>query len=76
MQIPEIKQRLSIATILAHYQLKSNKNNHLQCPFHEDDKPSLRVYPQTNTYHCFGYSKTGDVIRLIQDKSNAANTKP
>ena len=72
MQIPEIKQRLSIATVLAHYQLNSNKNNHLQCPFHEDDKPSLRVYPDTNTYHCFGCSKSGDVIQFIQDKEQCS----
>jgi DNA primase len=44
----------------------------LQCPFHEDDKPSLRVYPDTNTYHCFGCSKSGDVIQFIQDKEQCS----
>jgi DNA primase len=66
MEIQDIKTNLSIESVLAHYQIPV-KNNHCKCPFHEDDKPSLRIYPETNTYHCFGCGKTGDVIQFIQD---------
>ena len=66
MEIPDIKQRLSILTVLQHYNLKSDRNNHIKCPFHEDDKPSCRIYPDTNTFHCFGCGATGDQIEFIE----------
>lgn len=67
MEIKQIKEQLSIETVLDHYQLKINKNKHCLCPFHKDDKPSLRIYPETNTYNCFGCGKTGDAIQFIED---------
>jgi len=67
MQIPDIKTHLSITTVLAHYNIKPNKNNHINCPFHQDDKPSCKIYLDTNTYNCFGCGKTGDAIQFIQD---------
>ena len=67
MEITEIKQQLHIETVLNHYNLKLNKNHQTCCPFHDDKTPSLRIYPETNTYHCFGCGKTGDVIQFIQD---------
>ncbi|MFW5991560.1 MAG: CHC2 zinc finger domain-containing protein, partial [Candidatus Nanoarchaeia archaeon] len=68
MQINQIKQKLSITAVLAHYGIKPAKDSHIRCPFHEDDKPSMKIYADTNTYHCFGCGKTGDVIQFIQDK--------
>ncbi len=70
MQIPDIKKRLPITKVLAHYNIKIDKNNHIKCPFHQDDKPSCKIYLDTNTYNCFGCGKTGDVIQFIQDKEN------
>jgi DNA primase len=66
MQIPEIKSRLPIFTVLATYNLKPDKNNLLRCPFHEDKTASLQVYPKTNTYHCFACGATGDQIEFIE----------
>lgn len=70
MEIAEIKQRLSILTTLEHYGLKPNKHHQIKCPFHEDDKPSLKVYTDTNTFNCFGCGANGDVIEFIQKKEN------
>jgi DNA primase/energy-coupling factor transporter ATP-binding protein EcfA2 len=57
---------------LAHYGIKIDKNHHIKCPFHNDDKPSCKIYLDTNTYNCFGCGKTGDVIQFIQDKENCS----
>jgi len=65
MQIEEIKSRLPIQQVLAHYSLKPDKNNHLRCPFHDDGTPSMKIYTLTNTFHCFGCGKNGDVIDFI-----------
>ena len=75
MEIKQIKAQLSIVTVLSQYNIPINKNNHAKCPFHKDNKPSLRIYPETNTYTCFGCDKTGDVIQFIQDIENCTKHK-
>ncbi len=70
MEIREIKQRLSILTVLNHYNLEPDKHQMLKCPFHEDDQPSLKVYTETNTFNCFGCNANGDAIEFIQRKEN------
>lgn len=37
------------------------------CPFHEDHRLSLAVFPVTGTFHCFGCRKHGDVITFIRE---------
>ena len=64
MEIQEIKAHLSIQTVLAHYGLKPDKNNMLKCHFHADDTASMKIYPQTNTFNCFGCGKNGDTIEF------------
>jgi DNA primase len=69
MDIPEIKQQLSLAQVLEHYGLKPDKNDRLHCPFHPDKTPSLQIYPKTNTYCCFSSNctaGTGDPVQFIQ----------
>lgn len=68
MEIPEIKARLSILTALYSYGLQPDRNHMLRCPFHEDEKPSMKIYPETNTFHCFGCGRSGDTIEFIQQK--------
>lgn len=75
MEIKQIKEQLSIVKVLNEYGIAMNKNKHCKCPFHKDDKPSLRIYPETNTYHCFGCDKTGDVIQFIQEIENCIKHK-
>ena len=66
MEITEIKQRLSIETVLQHYNLTPDRNKQICCPFHADDTPSCRIYPKTNSFHCFGCGATGDTIEFIE----------
>lgn len=71
MQIHEIKHLLRIQTVLHHYGYKPDRNHMLRCPFHEDDKPSLKIYPQTDSFHCFGCGKSGDVIEFCSLKEGS-----
>lgn len=64
MEISEIKQRLSILQVLKYYGLQPDRNNMLKCPFHVDDTASMKIYPQTNTFNCFGCGKNGDQIEF------------
>lgn len=71
MEITEIKQRLSIETVLKYYSLQADKNGMLKCPFHTDETASMKIYTQTNTFNCFGCSKNGDVIEFCSLKENS-----
>lgn len=70
MEIQDIKQSLTLATILNHYGIKPNKNNMLLCPFHKDTKPSLQINLETNFYKCHACGKKGDQIQWVQDFGN------
>ena len=69
MEIAEIKQKLTILQVLNHYGLSIIKD-HINCPFHNDKTPSMRVYEETNTVYCFSgncktHGKSLDVIDFI-----------
>jgi len=69
MEIAEIKVQLTIQTVLAHYNLTSDRNNRLCCPWHHDKTPSLQIYTKTNTYTCFSSNcdaGSGGQIEMIQ----------
>jgi DNA primase len=75
MELKEIKARLSMGTVLGHYNLRPDKQGRLRCPFHPDKTPSLQIYPKTNTWCCFSSNctaGTGDTIQFIElmDKCN------
>jgi len=75
MTITAIKESLTLATVLHYYNLKPNKNNMLQCPFHEDKTPSMQVYYKTHTAYCFSgncktHGKSLDVIDFVMHKEN------
>ncbi|NQY05681.1 MAG: toprim domain-containing protein [Flavobacteriaceae bacterium] len=67
MEIAEIKERLSILAVLNHYGLQPDRNKRINCPFHNDKNPSMQVYPETNTVHCFSGNceHTGKAIDQI-----------
>lgn len=73
MNIPEIKQNLSIDTVLKHYGFTPDKNQRLNCPWHKDKTPSLQIYPKTGTWMCFSSNcdaGNGDVIDFIMKFEN------
>ena len=75
MEIPEIKQRLTIANVLHYHGLKADKNNRIRCPFHDDRTPSMQIYYKTQTAYCFSsncktHGKSMDVIDFIMHKES------
>jgi DNA primase len=73
MEIQEIKKSLSIRKVLHHYKLRPDKNNMIRCPFHNDKTPSMKIYPDTDTWTCFSSNckaGSGDTIEFIQKKEN------
>jgi len=36
------------------------------CPFHQEKHPSFYLYPDTNSFYCFGCLSGGDVIKFVE----------
>ncbi len=40
------------------------------CPFHSEKTPSFTVYPDTQSYYCFGCGAGGDAVTFIKTREN------
>lgn len=38
----------------------------VKCCFHEENTPSLALYPSTSSYFCFGCQKHGDIFNFVE----------
>lgn len=66
--INRIKTETSLVRLVEHYGIelkKQGKDLAGQCPFHEDDTPSLIISERKNVFHCFGCNAAGTVIDWI-----------
>ncbi|MGD9142305.1 MAG: DNA primase [Dehalococcoidia bacterium] len=71
--IEEVKQKTDIVEIIGQYTAlkKSGRNLTGLCPFHSEKHPSFFVYPEQQSWHCFGACNTGgDVLSFIMKKEN------
>jgi CHC2 zinc finger/Toprim-like len=67
-RIERVKDGIPIDNIAVQYTAlrPSGKNLIGLCPFHPDREPSLVVFPDTRTFHCFGCRAGGDVISFLR----------
>ena len=65
--IEEVKRRSEIEDVVGKYvRLKRAGSNVVGlCPFHNEKTPSFTVFPQTNSFYCFGCGAGGDVFSFI-----------
>lgn len=67
--VDQVKERLDLVDIVsAHVALKKTGQNFKGlCPFHVEKTPSFVVFPETQTWHCFGACGTGgDAFTFIE----------
>ncbi|MGI6256005.1 MAG: DNA primase [Acutalibacter sp.] len=68
----ELGERNRIEDIAASYvNLRRQGKNLLGlCPFHNEKTPSFCIYPENNSFYCFGCNKGGDVISFVMGVEN------
>lgn len=70
--IQELRYRCDIEQVISPYVNLKRRGRNLVglCPFHSEKTPSFTVYPESQSYFCFGCSAGGDAITFIRNIEN------
>jgi len=70
--VDEVKQRIDIVEVIGQSVTltKAGRTFRGLCPFHGEKHPSFYVYPEQQSWHCFGCNSGGDVFSFIMKKQN------
>ena len=68
-KIEEIKEKADIVSVVSDYVSLKKSGRYFMgnCPFHSEKTPSFFLYPETDTFHCFGCGKHGDSISFVME---------
>ncbi|MBK9943415.1 MAG: DNA primase [Kouleothrix sp.] len=69
--IDTIKERIDVVEFIsAHVNLRKSGRNFVGfCPFHPNSKsPAFYVFPETQSYHCFGCKASGTVFDFLMQR--------
>ena len=68
----EVGERNRIEDVAASYVNLRRRGKNLVglCPFHNEKTPSFCIYPENNSFFCFGCNKGGDVISFVMGVEN------
>jgi DNA primase catalytic core len=65
--VERVREAIDIVDLIGGYiQLrKAGKNFKALCPFHQEKTPSFYVFPETQSFYCFGCGASGDAISFL-----------
>jgi len=71
-QATEIREKIDIVSLISEYLplKKAGRNFKTNCPFHNENTPSLVISPERQIWHCFGCGKGGDAFTFLMEYEN------
>lgn len=60
-----VKEAVTMSDVAAWYGFEVNRSGNMLCPFHNDSRPSLHVYPSSRGWWCFVCNEGGSVIDFV-----------
>lgn len=61
-----VKEALTAEDVARRYGFEPNRADFIQCPFHQgDNHASLKLYPDSRGWYCFGCNAHGSVIDFV-----------
>lgn len=71
----KVKEGVTARQVAEHYGFPPNTKGLCLCPFHQDKKPSLKIYPNGKGFYCFACGAGGDQIKLAALYMGVSNTE-
>ncbi|MDD6012631.1 MAG: DNA primase [Oscillospiraceae bacterium] len=70
--LSELRSRCDIEQIISSYVPLKRRGKNLVglCPFHNEKTPSFTVYPDSQSFYCFGCGAAGEVISFVKKIEN------
>lgn len=70
--IEDIKFRNNIEDVISSYVTLTRAGSNVKglCPFHSEKTPSFTVFPESQSFYCFGCGAAGDVISFVMKAEN------
>lgn len=70
----ELDARSPIEEIASSYVALKRRGKNLigLCPFHNEKTPSFNIYPENNSFYCFGCNKGGGIFQFVMGVENLA----
>ena len=70
--IQELQEKADIESVISSSITLKRRGKTLVglCPFHNEKTPSFTVYPESNSFYCFGCGTGGDVISFVRRMEN------
>lgn len=68
--IEEIKTQINILMLAKMLGLNVNKSGFIKSIYKEEKNPSLKLYPNTNSFFCFSTNQGGDIVKFYMDYFN------
>ena len=66
----ELNRAADITTVLSYYGIHPNRAGFINCIAHRDSRPSMKVYPATNSVHCFSCGADFNSIGVVMQIEN------
>jgi DNA primase len=66
----QVKQAVNILDVVSRLGFRVHRGNFIHSIYKTEKTPSLKIWPDKNSYYCFATGQGGDVIRFYQDYYN------